>query len=739
MKHLLICREYPPSPGGGIGTYSFYISRLLAENGETVHVIGQLWKGAEREIEEKCNGRLIIHRVPLDDWKTFLSLKRSPAIKSREAKYLFDSYFYPQCFSWQASILAEKIVEQERIDIIEAQEYEAPLYYFQLRRSLGLGPESTPPCIIHLHSPTEFTVRYNEWNLCHPYFLTAKRLEDYSIASADALISPSRYLADQVESHYGLESGTIHVIPYPIGDIPMIEREKYTWKHGSICYVGRLERRKGVIEWVDAAVTVAHEYPKVQFEFIGRDVVDKNRMSVQEFLERRIPGSMKKRFKFRGKQKHSSLHKFLELARMAVVPSRWENFPNTCIEAMCSGLPVIASHNGGMREMIKDGQTGWLTNKAGTEGLAEALKRALKLSEAEIEKMGRKASSDIRHICDNKKILESHLEFRSRIVKQGTKHSLRLPLNLPYSGTPLSQRPSLKQSKGELRKGLAIVVICSNNGYLLKECLKSLEQQTKKPVAVLVVDDGATDKQTIEILNQIRSGERKVIHKDKFISARNSGFREMLKTGLNPLGISFLNAEFCLQPDFVAKCEVVLQRCSNVGIVSCWTSNMESNRGACIRPCPSFPYQFISNDAAPFSAIRTEALSEVDDIFYHEMGGEYEIWDICNAVMSSGWVAITLPEILGKCQFKRNLISYNTNNRSFEKMYKKNFERYPNIAARYATDIELLARFHKVKWPHNKRFSDRDKLAIAVRMMIRHPMRSFLQALDEVRNKISNT
>ena len=41
MKYLIICREYPPAPGGGIETYVFNISHLLAARGETVHVISQ--------------------------------------------------------------------------------------------------------------------------------------------------------------------------------------------------------------------------------------------------------------------------------------------------------------------------------------------------------------------------------------------------------------------------------------------------------------------------------------------------------------------------------------------------------------------------------------------------------------------------------------------------------------------------------------------------------------------------
>src|ERR1700688_2570755 len=69
MNHLIISREYPPSPysAGGIGAYVNHIAELLAAHGETVHVIGQMWPGAPRARETRLGGRLIIHRVTLDE------------------------------------------------------------------------------------------------------------------------------------------------------------------------------------------------------------------------------------------------------------------------------------------------------------------------------------------------------------------------------------------------------------------------------------------------------------------------------------------------------------------------------------------------------------------------------------------------------------------------------------------------------------------------------------------------
>ena len=90
-----------------------------------------------------------------------------------------------------------------------------------------------------------------------------------------------------------------------------------------------------------------------------------------------IPAGLKNRFRILGPRPRTELTDYLRRARIAVVPSRWENFPNTCVEAMVSGLPVIATREGGMAEMIDDGRTGWLAAATTPLALEETLRRAL--------------------------------------------------------------------------------------------------------------------------------------------------------------------------------------------------------------------------------------------------------------------------------------------------------------------------------------------------------------------------
>ena len=437
MKHLIISREFPPAPSGGIGRYVHHISRLLAESGENVHVIGQLWEGAEKPVEEHCRGKLVVHRIPFEDWRPFLRPRRSPLIGSKTARDLFASEFPAQCFSWQASILAERLVHEEGIDVIEAQDYEAPLFYFQFRRALNLGPKRRPPCIVHLHSPTEFVARYNDWDVRRPSWEAAKRMENYSILTADKLLCPSLFFAREAEKHYRLSEGVIDTIPYPLGEAPQIDRDPDVWSQGSISYVGRLERRKGILEWLHAAAAVSKKHPSVRFEFAGANVLCANRILSEELIGRMVPRAAKRQFTFHGEMERSALPGFLAKARLVVVPSRWDNFPNACMEAMQSGVPVIATREGGMVEMIEDRRTGWLAKEATAEALQDVLLRALETPAEEIAEMGRQAARRIAEFCNPQQIVSRHLIFRSRLIEQGARRYL-----LPSAESRPNDRPS---------------------------------------------------------------------------------------------------------------------------------------------------------------------------------------------------------------------------------------------------------------------------------------------------------
>jgi GT2 family glycosyltransferase len=350
--------------------------------------------------------------------------------------------------------------------------------------------------------------------------------------------------------------------------------------------------------------------------------------------------------------------------------------------------------------------------------------------------MGRDAALDIRQTCNNEKVVEKHLELRRKIVGQDAMRSLRLPVNLPWARKSFSDNSRRRAARNGSSEGIAIVVTCFNAGRSLNECLQSLKRQTRKPASVILIDDGTSAKRTLKTLDQARREGWQVVQERNagLASAKNAGIQAVLDSGINPLGFAFLCATDRLQPGFIEVCESVLKRCPEVGLVSCWAHRSKDESEVWIKPCPSFPYQWMSNEAAPFSAVRTDALREAGN-FRPAMNHGYEDWDLSNAVMAAGWVSVTVPEILVSHRFSQDTTAHAAVANGYAKARRELLKRFPDLIARDAKEIILLSGSAKAKSFGKEAFFLREHLAMA-RVILRHPRGPALRALGRLKNKM---
>ncbi len=72
-----------------------------------------------------------------------------------------------------------------------------------------------------------------------------------------------------------------------------------------------------------------------------------------------------------------TLRNLYAAANVMVVPSRQENLPNSGIEALACGTPVVGFDIGGMRDLVEHGVSGWLAPPFDPEGLAAGIEWAL--------------------------------------------------------------------------------------------------------------------------------------------------------------------------------------------------------------------------------------------------------------------------------------------------------------------------------------------------------------------------
>jgi GlcNAc-P-P-Und epimerase len=136
--------------------------------------------------------------------------------------------------------------------------------------------------------------------------------------------------------------------------------------------VGRIRMvRKGQEVFVAAAEQLAGAFPTARFVCIG-DAYPGNESHVDELRHRIERAGIGSRFEITGDiEDVAAATAALDIAVMpSVVP---EPFGNVVMEAMCLGKPVVASANGGGREQIEDGVTGFLVPPGDADALARAL------------------------------------------------------------------------------------------------------------------------------------------------------------------------------------------------------------------------------------------------------------------------------------------------------------------------------------------------------------------------------
>jgi glycosyltransferase involved in cell wall biosynthesis len=116
--------------------------------------------------------------------------------------------------------------------------------------------------------------------------------------------------------------------------------------------VGRLTKQKGQTDLLRAARWVVEEFPQAKFVLVGsgEDEEKLRRLAAELGLESRV--------EFAGEREDA--RSFYAQCDVYALPSLWEAFPYTPLEAMAASKPVVATDVGGVREIVVDGETGYL-------------------------------------------------------------------------------------------------------------------------------------------------------------------------------------------------------------------------------------------------------------------------------------------------------------------------------------------------------------------------------------------
>ncbi len=200
--------------------------------------------------------------------------------------------------------------------------------------------------------------------------------------------------------------------------------------------VGRMEPVKGHRYFVEAAAQVAREHPNAHFLLVG----DGNLQA--EIRQQAADLGIANRLHLLGYRKDAA--RIVTAFDLSVLASLHEGLPNTVLEAMAAGVPVVATAVGGTKELITEGETGYLAPAADADTLAHRISWAL-AHEEERTRIAASARASVRSNYGMSRMVSEVERLYDQLVVEKERSGATALINLPVVSTLLSSLTHLLQ------------------------------------------------------------------------------------------------------------------------------------------------------------------------------------------------------------------------------------------------------------------------------------------------------
>jgi len=189
---------------------------------------------------------------------------------------------------------------------------------------------------------------------------------------------------------------------------------------------------------------------------------------------------------------------------------------------------------------------------------------------------------------------------------------------------------------------VSVIIPCYNLGQYIDEAVDSVLAQTYRNFEIIIVNDGSTDEETINILRNYNKPKTKVIHTDnKGVSAaRNTGI-----TAATGLYILALDADDKIDNTYLEKATKILDKNENVGIVYCEAELFGKRTGKWEIPDYKFPWILLRNLIFSVGVFRKKDW-EITNGYNTNMIHGWEDYDFWLSIIELGREVVRIPELL---------------------------------------------------------------------------------------------
>jgi glycosyltransferase involved in cell wall biosynthesis len=234
---------------------------------------------------------------------------------------------------------------------------------------------STFNCVIHRCNRKNIfysIVNYFEFLINNNFFKPEKYF--------DRIICVCKFNLEKHLTKSHLRKKLVHLYNFSYnlkGINPLYEKGDYYF------FYGRLKRIKGIITLIDAWKKISDNKLKLKIAGDG---------NLFNHIENRIKAESIPNIELLGYKSGNELEQLIRNASFIIVPSEcYENNPMTIIEGYSFGKPVIASHIGGMPELIEEGKTGFTFEMRNVENLKALIDYTGRISDNEYRNMSKEA------------------------------------------------------------------------------------------------------------------------------------------------------------------------------------------------------------------------------------------------------------------------------------------------------------------------------------------------------------
>jgi glycosyltransferase involved in cell wall biosynthesis len=228
---------------------------------------------------------------------------------------------------------------------------------------------------------------------------------------ATAYLGNSRRVCSYCEEKLGLPEGTYRLMHNGVDTTefrPLSSEARIGHTGPVIGTVANLHVRKDLVTFLRMAARVLDQFPQATFRIVGSGPEKHSLLQLANRL------GISSRVEFAGAT--SNVKDAYLTFDVFVLSSHNEGFANAIVEAMASGLPVIATDVGGAREAIEEGRTGYVVPTHNPEALVEHVARLLTDPDLR-SKMGRAGRERAVHLFSLEALVRRYDSFYSGLIR----------------------------------------------------------------------------------------------------------------------------------------------------------------------------------------------------------------------------------------------------------------------------------------------------------------------------------